>query len=209
MMSESSIGGGSKPVIGLVGGVGSGKSAAARLFGQKGCVVLDADRIGHRILSRPSARRAVVEEFGEEILAETGGVDRKKLGRLVFGDAGKLERLGRIMWPRIRRSLRRGIVRGRRDASVPAVVLDAAVLLEAGWDSLCTDLVFVDASPSSRRRRATSRSGWSERDWRRRENSQIALDRKASACSYRIGNDSDIPHLREQVCEVFHRITRH
>ncbi len=208
-MSESTSDRGRAPVIGLVGGVGSGKSEAARMLGEKGCLVLDADRIGHRVLSRGSARRAVAEEFGGEILAEDGRVDRKKLGRLVFGDPEKLERLGRIMWPRIRRSLRRGILRGRRDASVPAVVLDAAVLLEAGWDSLCTDLVFVDARPGSRRRRATSRSGWSREDWQRRENSQIALDRKASACSYRIGNDSDIPHLREQVCEVFHRITQH
>jgi len=94
-----------------------------------------------------------------------------------------------------------------RITSVPAVVLDAAVLLEAGWDDLCTDTVWIDAPAPNRQNRVRSSRGWDDQTLRQRESAQIPLDRKANRCSYRVRNDSSVSHLREQVRQLLHQIT--
>lgn len=195
----------SLPVIGIVGGIGSGKSTVSRAFALHGCGVLDADRIGHRLLNEPDIRQAVRQHWGEGVFGPDGRVDRSRLGRRVFADPAELEALNQLLHPRIEQTLCDGIDRFARQGRA-AVVLDAAVLFEAGWERLCTHTVFVDAPWRDRLRRVRRQRGWSARQLRRRQNSQLPLDKKASLCCHRVTNHSQPSHLLQQVDSLFHRI---
>jgi dephospho-CoA kinase len=197
---------GDKPVIGLVGGVGSGKSTVADLLAEMGLARIDGDRIGHEILARPEVRRQVIERFGPDVLDAEGAIDRKLLGRAAFADPDRLAELNAIMQPRIRAQIERRIAAARQDPEVPAVVLDAAILLEAGWDDLCSDRVFIRSDEAQRLDRVGKDRGWDEAVWREREKSQFAVDRKAAACSYELDNRSSVSNLPARVRELFQRI---
>jgi dephospho-CoA kinase len=194
------------PVIGLVGGIGAGKSTVADELGRLGCEVIDADRIGHQLLDEPDVRRRIVDRWGPAVLDAAGQVDRKALGQTVFAEPDQLQALNEIMTPRITEQIVRRLDPARDNPDVPAVVLDAAILLEAGWDRLCTDLVFVRADASARRGRVVDRRGWDEQTWRQREKSQISLDRKADRCCHVVDNSSSVSRLREQVLKLFHDV---
>jgi len=196
----------SKPVIGIVGGVGAGKSTAAAEFGRLGCAVIDADAIGHRLLEDPAVRGRIVRRWGREVLGAAGRVNRKALGRLVFGDPRELAALNRILHRLIRRHMRGRIAAERGKAAAAAVVVDAALLLEAGWDDLCTHLVFVSSAAKVRAARAGRWRGWSRSLWRQREKSQIPLDKKRQRCHHILSNSSSVSHLYTQVRRVFHQI---
>lgn len=195
-----------KPVIGIASGIGAGKSTVAGLLGELGCEVIDADRLGHEVLADPDVQRAIGRTWGERVLRADGSVDRRRLAEIVFDSRGALARLNAILHPRIRRLAEARIAAARRRADVPAVVLDAPVLFEAGWNDLCTHLVFVRTPDDVRRQRVRDSRGWDTEHWRSRENSQISLDKKAAGCDYVVENSSSVPHLREQVRQLFHQI---
>jgi len=195
-----------KPVIGILGGIGAGKTTVAEAFERLGCARIDADAIGHDVLDDPAVRKEVREQWGEGVFHEDGSVDRVALGDIVFHHRGEMDVLNGITHPRIREGIRRRIAEARQDPSVPAVVLDAAVAMEAGWDDLCTDLVFVQAPEEERASRAASARGWTRSMWQARENMQIALDTKLARCYHTVDNSSSITSLQEQVREIFHRI---
>ncbi|MCY2929263.1 MAG: dephospho-CoA kinase [Planctomycetota bacterium] len=192
-----------KPVIGLVGGVGAGKSTAAARLAALGCAVIDADQIGHEVLATEGVRQAVRTRWPDVPLDPDGQIDRRALGRIVFADPRALADLNAIMHPEMGREIARRIASARESA--PAVVLDAAVLFEAGWDALCTHLVFVDA-PAAERVRHVAGRGWDEATWQGREKSQISLDTKRGKCDYVLGNHSDLAYLNKQIDQFFHRI---
>jgi dephospho-CoA kinase len=194
------------PIIGILGGIGAGKSTVAAEFAALGCLVIDGDAIGHELRESPGVKKALRAEWGDGIFDASGSVDRKAMAAKVFTDPAALVRLNQILGPRIRRRIRRKIEQGRADPNVPAIVLDAAVLLEACWDNLCTHFVFVQAEDRQRQERVVTR-GWSVRQWRDRENSQICLDIKAARCDYMVDNSSSIPLVREQVRRIFRKIT--
>jgi len=196
----------SKPVIGIVGGVGAGKSTVAAELAAIGCAVIDADAIGHELLRSGGVIRALRRHWGDRIFAADGAVNRGALGDIVFADPAELDALNRILHPRIRRRIERRIAAARADRKVKAVVLDAAVLLEGGWDDLCTRLVFVDAPARERSRRAAAARGWDRRTWRDREKSQISLDKKRRRCDHTIDNSSSASHLGERVRLMFQAI---
>ena len=209
-------------MIGLVGGVAAGKSTAAGEFARLGAAVVDGDAIGHRLLGAPAVQRAIRRRWGARVFslgqrgspargrADSPGrdaaVDRAALGRIVFADPRELAALDGILHPRIRREMTRQIAAARRKASVPAVVVDAAVLFEAGWDDLCTAVVFVDSPASARARRAASGKGWHRARWRKRENSQISLDKKRRNSDYIMDNSFGVSRLRDQVRQIFLKI---
>jgi len=195
-----------KPVIGLVGGVGAGKSTAAAELVRLGCALVDADAIGHELLRRKVVKRELRRRWGAGVFSPDGEVSRKALAAAVFGSPDDLKALNRIMHPRMRREMERRIAKARRDPNVPAVVIDAAVLLEAGWDDLCSHVVFVRAPACVRARRVHASRGWDRKTWRSRENSQISLDRKAKRCYLAVVNSSSVSHLRRQVRTLFCRI---
>ena len=195
-----------KPVIGLLGGVGAGKSTVAAELAALGCAVISGDALGHEVLREDEVKRFIACRWGADMLTPAGEVDRGAMAQRVFQQPEELAALTDVMYPRIRRRIEQAIALARADASVPAVVLDAAVMLEAGWDDLCTDLVFVQAPPQARAKRVHETRGWDERSWLSREKSQISLDRKRSRCQYILDNSSSVPHLRQQIRELFDRI---
>ena len=146
-------------VIGLTGGIAAGKSTVAKLLGERGAAVIDADRLGHRAYARGQPAFAeVVAAFGEGVLADDGGIDRRALGRKVFGDAAELKRLTDIVWPEIRAVARAELALARA-AGRPVAVLEAAVLLEAGWQDEVDEVWAVTVPPQVAVARAAARDG--------------------------------------------------
>ena len=137
-------------VIGLVGGIGSGKSTAARMLGEFGAAVLHADLVGHEVY-RPGTRgfAEVTAAFGASVVARDGSIDRARLGAIVFGDPAALERLNRIVHPLIRAELEHRIAELVARPGVPLVVVEAAILLEAGWRDLVDEVWVVSAGPDA------------------------------------------------------------
>ena len=160
-------------VIGLTGGIGSGKTTLSRFLSELGAVVIDADLIGHEVLEKSrEAWRELVDAFGEEILTPEGEIDRKKLAALVFADGDALTRLNRIMHPRIYRMLKDRLEEYRRQGTA-VVVVEAPLLLEAGWISMI-DRVWVTVAPEfTVLRRLKGRGGLSEREIRARIRAQM------------------------------------
>ena len=183
------------PVIGVVGGIGSGKSAAAARFADLGAFVIDADKVGHALLSQRPVRERVVSRFGPAVLdanvAEGGepAVDRRALGRVVFSDPAALRALEAIVHPRMRRTFEKAIARTVRRGVAKAVVLDAAILFEAGWDALCDRVVFVDAPRAARLERLSAERGWDEATLDARETSQASLEPKRARADLVLAND--------------------
>lgn len=193
-------------MIGLVGGIGAGKSAAAAEFVALGCVRIDADRIGHELLAEADVREQVRRRWGPGVFDARGQVDRKALAARVFDDPDELAALNAILHPWMRRRMAGRIAEAVADPAVAGVVLDAAVLFEAGWDDLCTRVVFVSAPDEQRFARVAAERGWTRREWQRREKSQIPLDTKAAKCDDSFDNRTSVSRLRKQVRELFHRI---
>jgi dephospho-CoA kinase len=193
------------PVIGLVGGIGAGKSTAAASFAMLGCTLLDADRIGHELLQRGDVREDIRQRWGQDVFTPDGDVDRAALGEKVFADPDELAALNAIMHPRIRSALVAGIDEAR-SRGADAVVLDAAVLFEAAWDDLCTTVVFVSAGDEQRVQRVHTGRGWDRPTWESRERRQKSLDFKAGKCHYTLDNSSSVSHLRAEVRKLLDRI---
>ncbi|MCX7407569.1 MAG: dephospho-CoA kinase [Planctomycetota bacterium] len=190
------------PVIGVVGGIGSGKSAVAREVASLANVhVIDADRLGHEALLDSDVKLALRRQFGESIFDATGEVHRSSLARCVFGD-GESYRTARhaleqIVHPEIARRITTEIAQAEA-VGQEAVLLDAAVLLEAGWRRLCDAVVFIDAPEELRLQRVQQRSGWTREEFHRREASQLGLTEKRRQCDAVIVNATDVTESGRQ-----------
>jgi dephospho-CoA kinase len=195
------------PVIGLLGGIGSGKSTVARIFGTLGCAVIDADVIAHELLETPEVKGLLTKDLGTAILGSDGKVDRKAMAEMVFNNPGKLARLNEIVHPRALERAEQTIRQVRSAGQAPAIIVDAPLLLEAGWDEKCDVLVFVDCHDQKRLERAWTRSGLTREQWQAREKSQISLDTKARLAYYTVDNNADPSALEGQVGSVFSKIT--
>ena len=193
-------------VIGLTGGIASGKSTVSQMLSELGAVVIDADKIGHEAF-RPDtdAWRQVVAEFGRGILDRDGEIDRSRLADVVFNDPRALEKLNRIMHPRMRRIVE-GRIEALRGQGVEAVVLEAALLIEAKWTDL-VDQVWVAVAPESQViDRLRSQRGFNEERGRARIESQMSADERARHADVLIVNDADMDTLREKVRELWENL---
>jgi len=197
-----------KPVIGIIGGIGSGKSTVASEFADLGCAIIDADAIGHKLLGDRQVQEEMRTRWGDGIFDASGQVDRASLGDIVFEARGELEALNGILHPRIGAEMARAVAEARGDESIDAIVLDAALLMEAGWDALCSCVIFVDTPEPERLRRVREYRNWDPDNWESREKMQISLDIKRSRCDYSIDGSSSVSHLREQVRNLYPRITQ-
>jgi dephospho-CoA kinase len=191
------------PVVGLIGGIGSGKSAAAAQFERRGAVVIAADQLGHEALAQPAIRDAIVKRW-PGVVGEDGQIDRRKLGAIVFGDEDSRRELEAMTHPYIRRRIEEEIAKAKREQA-PLVIVDAAVLLEAGWDSACDRLVYVEAPREARLARVTGKRGWDARDLEGREAAQLPLTRKYARADHVLENSSTLEHLGRQVEDLMHR----
>ncbi|MBX9789257.1 MAG: dephospho-CoA kinase [Pirellulales bacterium] len=224
-------------VIGLLGGIASGKSFVAELFRQRGAVVLDGDRAGHEVLRDKEVKQAVRQRWGDKVFGPDGEIDRGALAKKVFAPrigrretlsaspsmavddslprqtatdspstnpTGELEYLERLTHPRIAVRLAQQ-VRAAVDNCAPAVVVDAAVMIKAGWDALCDTLVFVDAPREVRLQRARQR-GWTEEEFGRREAAQESLDEKRARADVIIDNAGSPDDTSAQVEQFWHAL---
>lgn len=192
-----------KPVIGILGGIGSGKSAVAAEFAKLGCAVIDADKIAHELLDEPSVKKEVICSFSQAILDHTGKINRKKLADAVFADGDKLLTLNRILHPLVLAQVERLIERYNRQQQVKAIVLDMPLLVEVGWDKRCDRLIFVNCNPQIRLKRAKKMGVLGENQLKVRENFQISLDKKATIADNTIDNNSGFSALARQVADIF------
>jgi len=192
------------PVIGIVGGIGAGKSTVVRNSGRYRLLILDADVIGHEQLCKSHIQAALRREFGSPVFNENGEIDRARLAAVVFGDSAEhtdaLKRLEAIVHPAIRHEMRdRLLAAGHHE--IDALVVDAPLLLEAGWNELCDTVVFIDTKEEIRRQRIKDR-GWSSEQFERREAAQWSVDRKKSAADYIITNNTTLEAAANQFDSV-------
>ena len=186
-------------VIGLAGGIGTGKSVVSRILEELGAVVLDADRFGHEVyLPNTDGLREVVATFGEDVLLPSGEVDRRALGGKVFGNPEAMEKLNAIAWPRIRQRLTDGIEEHRREGT-QVVVLDAAVLIEAGWTDAADEVWVVTAPEAQVIQRLQSRNNLTEEQVRARMGSQMSTEERVKYADVIVENDGDLEELQRKV----------
>ncbi len=197
-------------LIGILGGVASGKTLVARQLADLGAGILDADRAGHEVLRLPHVEAAVRHRWGDDVFGPDGRVDRSRLARLVFAKPPhgpeNRKHLERLTHPEIARLLsRQG--EALEAARTAAAVLDAPLLLETGWDKLCEKLLFVHASRRTRLARALAR-GWSEEDFTAREEAQESLDSKRERADLVIDNSGSPEQSQAQVKHFWHSLFR-
>ena len=190
-------------VIGLTGGIGSGKSTVSRLLAELGAVVLDADKVGHEAYQPGTETwKALVAAFGEKIVAPDGTIDRKKLGALVFSDPEELARLNQIVHPRMF-DMMKARIEQHREQGVEIVVLEAAILLEANWTPLVDEVWVTIASEPVVVRRTIARTGLPEEQVRARIRSQLSNDERTKQAKVVISNDGNLEELVARVRELW------
>jgi dephospho-CoA kinase len=193
-------------VIGLTGPTGAGKSTVSKLFAHNGAVVIDADQIARQVVAGGSqCLVSLVLEFGYEILAADGTLDRAHLGELVFTDKAKLKRLGEITYPYIMEQIEAALERCRR-REVPFAVLDAPTLFESGADKLCDYIVTVIASPALRQTRIMARDNLTLQRAEHRMGAQHDDAFYTSRSDFVIENEEDEEYLGMQVQGILRQI---
>ncbi|OAB63717.1 hypothetical protein AY599_28250 [Leptolyngbya valderiana BDU 20041] len=185
-------------ILGLAGGVGSGKSAVAAILGELGFVVSDSDAGARAVLERPEVVKELVEAFGEGVLDEHGRPDRRAIADAVFADEARRRTLEGIVHPRLHEERAR-LVEAARARGAAGVVIDAPLLFEAGVDAECDAVIFVDTPRALRLARVSDGRGWSEAELTRREAAQMPLDEKRRRSDRVVVNDGDLEALRTRV----------
>ncbi len=193
------------PVIGVVGGIGSGKSEVAGALGRLGFRVTDSDAQTRAILRRPEVRSELVGWWGEKILGSDGEVDRAAVARIVFQKDGARRRLEGLVHPLIHAERRALIEQAEREGA-PGVVIDAPLLFEAGVDRECDAVIFVEAPWETRAERVRRTRGWSEDELRRREEAQMPLAEKKRRSRFVINNTGPIADVESQVRSILERL---
>ncbi|HUV38911.1 MAG TPA: dephospho-CoA kinase [Planctomycetota bacterium] len=193
-------------VIGLAGGIGSGKSTVAAEFARLGATVLDADAMVHALLCEKPTVRKVVKRFGRDVLDAEGRVDRKKLGAAAFASMKSIRDLEALLHPEVIRRSKRCIAGLARRKKPGVVVIDAPLLMEAGMDRLCDEIVFVEAPKVQRLKRLKKTRGWGPEALRQREKRQKPLNVKRRNADTVVRNAGSRRTLRTQVRDVWQRV---
>ncbi|MFE1026189.1 dephospho-CoA kinase [Streptomyces sp. NPDC058818] len=192
--------------VGLTGGIGAGKSEVSRLLVEHGAVLIDADRIAREVVAPGTpGLAAVVEAFGEDVLSEDGGLDRPKLGSIVFADPEKLAALNSIVHPLVADRSRALEAAAAEDA---VVVHDVPLLTENGLARLYDLVVVVDADPATQLDRLVRLRGMTEQDARARMAAQATREQRREIADVVIANDVPLDELRRRVAGVWAELTR-
>ena len=193
-------------VIGIVGGVASGKSLVTQCLARAGAAVLNADQLGHAVLREPEVIEALVNRWGTTILDAEGQINRSAVAGIVFppGQEAEKDFLESQSHPRIGERIKSQLAAWREAGESAIAVLDAPIMLEKGWAHVCDEIWFVDTPDELRRQRALDR-GWSAEQWLAREAAQWPVERKRQAASQVIDNRGS----PEETCRQVAAILRH
>jgi dephospho-CoA kinase len=193
-------------VIGLTGGIGSGKSTVSQFLAELGAVILNADEIGHEAF-KPDTEiwRQVVAAFGRQIVTPDGNIDRKKLGNMVFDNAESLSRLNQIMHPWMYDMVKAQLEEYRQQG-LRVAVLEAPLLLEAGWTPLVDEVWVTTAPEATVLKRLEERNGMSQAESLTRIRSQLSSAERVRQADVVINTDCDLDELRSRVKKLWQRL---
>lgn len=200
-------------IIGLTGGIGSGKSTVARMFQELGAEILDVDKIGHQtILPYTPAWKKIVALFGKEILQKDQRIDREKLGQIVFDDYRLLKKLNAITHPEIIKLVKEKINQiksknSKKDSDKSILIIDAALIFEAKIASLMDRIIVVYVKEEEQIRRLSLRSHLSQGEILKRIRAQIPQEKKIRIADYIIDNNYSLDNTREQVRKIWAELT--
>jgi dephospho-CoA kinase len=195
-----------KPIIGLAGGIGSGKSFIARLFAEAGCRVIDSDAQARAAYGDPRVIDTLVQWWGPGAVKATGEVDRAFIAGKVFSDPAERNRLEQLLHPLVNAAREREMNEAAKDPAVLAFVWDTPLLFEAGLAGQCDCIVFIDTPPDIRLNRVRETRGWQPDELQRREILQWPLDKKRQISDYVLSNTADAALARDQVRDLIPRI---
>jgi dephospho-CoA kinase len=193
-----------RPVIGLVGGIGAGKSAVASIWAELGCAVSHSDDLARSAFEEQSIRDVLLAWWGPRILDALGRIDRRAIGAIVFADEAERRRLEGLVHPWIERAREASFAAA--PPSTRAFVIDAPLLFEAGLDRICDAVVFIDAPSAARLERLGRTRGWSADELARREAAQWPLDRKRASAHHVLRNAGDMAALRDEARRLLETI---
>ncbi len=195
-------------VIGLTGGIGSGKSTVSQFLAELDAVILNADAVGPEAF-KPDTEiwHKVVAAFGQQILTPTGNIDRKKLGEIVFGNPESLSRLNQIMHPRMYDMVKAQLEEYRQQGT-RVVVLEAPLLLEAGWTPLVDEIWVTTAPKATVLKRLKERSGMSQTESLTRIRSQLSPGERVKHADVVINTDCSLDELKVKVKELWQKLDR-
>ena len=197
-------------IIGLTGGIASGKSTAAKTLGDCGAYVIDADKLGHRAYVKDTAAfHAVVAAFGKETIGEDGEIDRRVLGGKVFGHADGLKKLTDIVWPAIRDMATVEMNAALQDQPERVVVLEAAVLIEAGWQDLVDEIWVVIVNREVAIERAVARDGVEAAAIEARIDAQLSNDQRTAQAQQIVDNSATPAELEAQLQTLWSQLGEH
>lgn len=197
-------------VVGLTGGIATGKSLVARFFRELGAEVVDADKLAHQVTAPGEpALEEIRQAFGPGVFTPQGRLDRRALGRLVFADAGKRRELERIVHPRIRQRLEEAVAR-LKTAGAPLIVLEIPLLFETGEPllRLIDRVVVVTAPEAVQLQRLQARNGFTEAEARARVAAQMPLVEKVRRADYVVENGGTPEETRRQVEQIWEAMRR-
>jgi len=189
-------------VIGLTGNIGCGKSTVAHMFEDLGVEVIEADRIGHQFLEKEKIKKRVVSIFTESILNAQGSISRKKLRNLIFKDKKKLELLNSILHPLMVKEIKKKI----RMSQSNLIIIDAAVLLEAGWDSLVDKILVVTTPYHTQLKRIKDQANFSPVEIKGIMEAQFPQSEKIKRADFIIENEGSIDKTRQQVRKLWKKL---
>ncbi len=190
-------------VIGLTGNIGCGKSTVATTLRELGAEIIDADTVAHQVMAPPGpVYDSIVREFGREILAPDGSIDRRKLGQIVFADPGALRRLDSLVHPATSTTIRQMIA----TSSARVVVVEAIKLIEAGTYRVCNSVWIVTCTREQQIQRLVAERGLSREDAERRVNAQEPIEAKLSYADVVIDNSGRLEDTRRQVLDAWKRL---
>ena len=195
-----------KPIIGLAGGIGAGKSMVAGVLAELGAGLIDSDAIGRALLCESAVADTLRGWWGDSILDAEGRIDRRQVGDIVFNDPAQRARLEQLLHPRIERRREVLIEKFQADPGIRAIVLDSPLLFETGLHRCCDAVWFVEADREVRARRVAASRSWTSEESNRREKLHKPLDLKRAEADDTIVNNSGIDDLRPQVARLLSRV---
>ena len=190
-------------VIGLTGGIGTGKTEVTHVLRELGAVVIESDKVAH-LSYRPGtdAYDEIIDQFGKEVLDDSGVIDRGKLGGLVFAGADSRIQLEKIVWPAVRSWITERLIH-EKERGTKIIVIEVPKLFEAGWDDLADAIWTVEASSAAVAQRVNVRSNLSETEINARVQAQITRAERAKRADLLIENSAEIADLRERITNLW------